>query len=106
MASFNTFCDPVVGQTLRSDFASGFDTGVIFGNAAILGGIPSAAPTNVNCGDLSVILMGDTNTINTFSGVNSKYSVIGNGTNNNAAGNYANIFNGDSHNLCGQYSTM
>ncbi len=76
--SYNTFCDPNTGSSLRSD--SGHDVGTIFGNcAAILGGIPSAAPTNLNCTDLSVIVMGDSNCICLSAAGNGCYNFIGNG---------------------------
>jgi len=82
MSSFSTFCDPSTGQTVRSDFATGHDAGSVFGNcAAILGGIPAVSPTNKNCSDLSVIVMGDCNHINTFGSpaANGCFNFIGNG---------------------------
>jgi len=96
MASYSLFCDPAFGQTLRTDCVTGNNVGTIGGScSAIFGGVPSGSPTNVNNADLSVILMGDTNVINTFSGLaNGMYNHIGNGCGNTAAGYFVNIFNG------------
>ena len=79
-SSFCTFCDPNTGSTLRSDFGTSHNVGTIFGNcAAILGGIPSATPTNLNCADLSVIVRGDSNCICLSGAGNGCYNFIGNG---------------------------
>jgi len=106
--SYNLFCDPTACNTLRSDPGTGFTTGNIFGcDSAILGGIPSASPTNVNCGMLSTIVMGDTNSIfcyclNPFS----RYSHIGNGCQNLIRGEFSNVFNGDRNGLSDYEQTI
>ena len=92
--SYNLFCDPAVGQTLRSD-GTGADYGVISGNcSAILGGIPSATPDNTNNADLSTIVMGECNCINVFSSGNGIFNFIGNGFRNYVAGDQNTIVNG------------
>jgi hypothetical protein len=92
MPSFNTFWDPVFGQTLRCDATlPGFCVGTLSPLAncsAILGGPLTPAGTHVNNADLSVIVMGDTNAINTFGAVpvNGTFNFIGNGHNNQISG--------------------
>jgi len=109
--TYNVFCDPSPAsfQTLRTDDTTGNNVGTVFGGcSAILGGIPAAVPTNVNCADLSVILMGDSNTINIFSAgppvVPGTYNIIGNGTNNVVAGTYNVIVDGDTNNIFGDFN--
>jgi len=106
MSTYNTFCDPSVGQTLRSDGA-GADYGVVTGNcAAILGGSPSSSPTNCNAGDFSVILMGDCNHINTFGSpaANGCFNFIGDGFCNVVAGEYSFLGDGCGNTINGNAS--
>src|SRR6185312_7715495 len=102
--SYDLFCDPSFGQTVKTDCCTGNNVGTIGGNcSAIFGG--DFTNSHLNNADLSVILMGDTNTINTFGSipVNGTYNTIGNGNNNTGAGFYLNIFNGHLNTAAGCY---
>ncbi len=106
-STFTVFCDPAQGQTLRYDVCGANPTGTIGGTAccsAILGGPTTNSHTNN--GDLSVILMGDSNAINTFGGVHGRYNTVANGTVNNASGFFVNIFNGDTNNNEGCFTNI
>jgi len=99
MATFNTFCDPNTGATVRNDSAgTGFDAGQVFGNcSAVFGGIPAATPTNKVCPDLSVIVMGDTNVIDFNGGGGGCFNFIGNGAHHCVSGEYNFIGNGNNN---------
>ncbi len=107
--SWTTFCDPLAGQTLRSDSSGAGGNvgtlGVTAACSAILGG-PIAAPTHTNNANLSVILMGDTNTINTFIGVNGTFNTIANGHENQISGSFSSILNGETNNICGEHNLI
>jgi len=100
--SLNIFCDPSGGtqsQSVRNDPYSGLDSGTIFGNcSAVFGGRPLSTPTNINCADLSAIIMGDCNVIDTFAAdPPGMYNTIGNGCKNVVAGLFTTIDNGENN---------
>ncbi len=85
------FCDPSGGASCQAVYydqtVPANTVGIITGVCAqILGGIPAAAPTNNNNGDLSTILMGDINTINTFAATGGTFNTIINGQCNTIGG--------------------
>ncbi len=104
MATINTFCDPgTINQTLRVDGTNiaGSLTGAC---SAILGGPLSATGTHTNASDLSVIVNGFENVINTFGAGPGAGNFIGNGCCNTLAGEYSAIVNGRLNNVCGVHS--
>jgi hypothetical protein len=119
MPLFNIFCEPPgagnFGKSIRADATMpGFTTGGIpAGNcSAILGGIlNNSGGTHLICGDLSVILMGATNQINSFTQpgpvtVSSCFNSIFNGTGHHTAGCFSAVNNGNENNTYGCFTDI
>ncbi len=114
----NIFCDPgTISQSLRRDHSATPNVAGLFGTggncSAILGGplLPAtSAGIHTNCGDLSVILMGQCNTINIFAAGtppdNGIFNLIGNGFCNTAAGCFSTVVNGCCNNVFGSYNNI
>jgi hypothetical protein len=102
MVTCNTFCDPGLSQSLRSDARA--DVGVIFADSSFIGGgdsnciLPTiAAPSCHNfigVGLNNLICAGACN------------SSILNGKNNCVSGNYASIFGGQNNTVTGNCSAI
>ena len=114
MAILNIFCDPTSGgldQSVRANNAGTVCAGTfgasIAACSAILGGPLTATGTHTVNTDLSVIVMGDTNSI--FAGpppLNGAFSLIGNGNNNQVTGGFSSILNGQNNSISGDFSVI
>ena len=135
--AYNVFCNVGVTTNVVKTDGAGNVAGTFAAtvtDSTTLGGPLTATGSNINNSDLSVIIMGDHNCINTFASVNGTYELIGNGCcnvvygchnaivngalnytggcyhfigdgcKNNSAGNFSAVVNGLCNNLSGDHS--